>query len=234
MYKYKFSIIVVTYHQKVILKKILESLELSSFKDFEVIVCDDGGRLSLIDLLNKEWSFPVKYYWHKKGGFENARCRNAGAKLAEGEYVLIVDGDTLFGEDTLRSYVPHLDGETLLWGLRYIINPVVVDKKITSQSHIDSFVVAPDFRGEDAKNVFSGANFVVPIEKYKQVWWNENIKYYGYDDYEFFERWIYGHHFPAAHIPTSIAYHLEHPAKPGDPLAWDILQDTRRKLGLIE
>ena len=81
--------------------------------------------------------------------------------------------------------------------------------------------------------MFSGANFIVPRERFLEVLWADDWHWYGYDDYEFFDRW-YTAGYSARCVEQSIAYHLEHPIKDGDPIAykeWLKRRDELKKRG---
>lgn len=227
-----FSTIIITYNQKRELKKVLESIQAQSFKDLEVIIVDDGSKQNNLKIVKKNWKFPLKYIWQPDTGFNAGPCRNIGAKIAKGRYLHFIDGDTLVGEHTYYPYIPYLDDKTLLYGVRHLIDRKILRKRITQET-IDYFVKKKDFRGWQKYLIFSGVNFIVPIERYLKVLWADDWHWYGYDDYEFFDRW-YVAGYSAKCMEYSIAYHLEHPNKPADPMAdkeWSRRRDELRKQG---
>ena len=227
-----FSTIIITYNQKRELNKVLQSIQAQSFKDLEVIVVDDGSKKDNLKIIKKRWKFPLKYIWQPDIGFRAGSCRNLGAKIAKGEYLHFIDGDTLVGEQTYRPYINYLDNKTLLFGLRYVVYRKILRKKI-NQETIDCLVKAKDFRNWKQDILFSGANFIVPREKFLKVLWADDWNWYGYDDYEFFDRW-YAANYPSKCIKQSIAYHLDHQAKEGDKIAaleWYKRRDKLREQG---
>jgi glycosyltransferase involved in cell wall biosynthesis len=108
MSKYFFSIIIPTYNREFQLERCLESLKNQTFKDFEVIVCDDGswdstnfvidnyiGCLNLIYSYADNWGGP-------------AVPRNRGISLSNGDWLCFLDSDDWFFPNklsVLREYI---------------------------------------------------------------------------------------------------------------------------------
>lgn len=103
------SVIVPTYNRATDLARCLESLRAQTFKDFEVLVCDDGSTddsgavcerfRALID---------VSYNWAENFGGP-ARPRNRGVQLARAPYVAFLDSDDWWTERKLAESVAALD-----------------------------------------------------------------------------------------------------------------------------
>ena len=87
------SIIVPIYNVEAYLFKCLDSLAQQTFKDFEVILVDDGSkdqsRQIAKDFAKRDRRF--KYHRKQNGGLSDAR--NYGVDHASGEYLAFVDGD---------------------------------------------------------------------------------------------------------------------------------------------
>jgi len=101
-----FSLIVPTYNRLPILKKCLAALETQTLpaKDFEVIVIDDGssdGTEEAIRAYNAKFAF--RYLRQKNSGTGMARCN--GVNHATGEYLLLMNDDTIFEKDTLQRHM---------------------------------------------------------------------------------------------------------------------------------
>ncbi len=95
----KISIIIVNWNTKDLLKQCLESLEKESkkVKDQEIIVVDNGstdGSQEYLKKLKKSKSQNIKIIENKKNlGFGVAN--NQGMKIAQGEYILLLNSDTV-------------------------------------------------------------------------------------------------------------------------------------------
>jgi glycosyltransferase involved in cell wall biosynthesis len=96
----KVSVIVPTYNRADWLKKTLSSVERQTFKDFELIVVDDGSVDHTSEVIQ---SFPdAKYLAMKKNsGVSNAR--NIGLNYAKGQFICFLDSDDLWDEKKLET-----------------------------------------------------------------------------------------------------------------------------------
>ena len=78
--KIKFSIIIPTYNRALLLKRCLDSLCSQTYRDFEVIVCDDGSTDGTNEIINQfEDKLSLKYLYDTNWGGP-ARPRNNGIK----------------------------------------------------------------------------------------------------------------------------------------------------------
>ena len=91
-----FSIIVPVYKVEDYIEKCIDSILLQSYTDFELILIDDGSpdKCPLICDQYKERDSRVKVIHKQNGGLSSAR--NAGLKVAKGEYILFLDSDDFF------------------------------------------------------------------------------------------------------------------------------------------
>lgn len=99
----KVSVIVPVYNVEKYLDKCLASLVNQTFKDFEVIIVNDGtpdNSQKIIDKYTKKYS-NFKGFIKKNGGLSDAR--NFGIKKASGEYISLVDSDDYVASDFLKK-----------------------------------------------------------------------------------------------------------------------------------
>ena len=104
----KLSIIIVNYNVKYYLEQCLNSIQ-KSVKDHqvEVIVTDNASSDGSIEYL--EPKFPqVKFIANKENaGF--ARANNQAIKTSSGEYVMLLNPDTIIGENTITDCIRFMD-----------------------------------------------------------------------------------------------------------------------------
>ena len=93
----KFSIIVPVYNLEKYVSKCLDSIFNQTFKDFEVIVVNDGSKDNSLDIIKK---YDVKVIDQKNQGL--SASRNNAIKKATGEYLVFVDGDDTIEEELLE------------------------------------------------------------------------------------------------------------------------------------
>jgi len=96
----KASIIIPSYNEQKDLGEAIRSLSEQSFKDFEVIVVDDGST-DQPPKIAKELGARVFRQSHKGPG----AARNLGAKNAKGAVLVFVDSDMTFDKDYLKNLI---------------------------------------------------------------------------------------------------------------------------------
>ena len=97
-----FSVIIPIYNVKDYLHKCIKSILCQNFKDYELILVDDGstdGCSSICDEYAQNDS-RICVIHKENGGLVNAR--NTGIKEARGEYILYVDGDDWVSENWME------------------------------------------------------------------------------------------------------------------------------------
>ncbi|QAR30998.1 glycosyltransferase [Ornithobacterium rhinotracheale] len=103
MKKIKFSIIIAVYNRAAELHELLQSLAQQTYKDFEIIVVDDGSTTDLQPVIqNAQKSLKITYYYKPNSGA--GLSRNYGMKRATGDYFIFFDSDTLIP----ANYLEHL------------------------------------------------------------------------------------------------------------------------------
>lgn len=98
-----FTICIPTYNRAYCINRPLDSLLAQTFRDFEVLVVDDGSTDNtenvVLDYMDKE--IDIKYIKKPNGGKHSAL--NLGIKHASGELFIILDSDDEFVPETLNQ-----------------------------------------------------------------------------------------------------------------------------------
>lgn len=87
------------YNREKTISKTLESIYNSNYKDFEVIVVDDGSTDNSVNVVQK---YPCKIIKLPKNKGAGA-ARNIGAKKAKGDTLLFIDSDAIINKDTIQK-----------------------------------------------------------------------------------------------------------------------------------
>ena len=95
----KVSICIPTYNRKDFLKETLDSVFAQTYKDFEVVIVDDGSTDGTEHMI-KEEGYDVRYYWVDHMG--QTASRNKLIELAHGEYITFLDSDDLLFPDAVQ------------------------------------------------------------------------------------------------------------------------------------
>jgi glycosyltransferase involved in cell wall biosynthesis len=109
-----FSIVIPTYNRADLLRRTLKSVFDQEFKDFEVIVVDDGSTDDA-EAVVRLWGDKIQFLWTNQSG--PGAARNFGVSQARGEYVAFLDSDDLWFPWTLQSFaelIEQYDQPTML------------------------------------------------------------------------------------------------------------------------
>jgi glycosyltransferase involved in cell wall biosynthesis len=107
-----FSVVVPVYNVEAFLGECLESIEAQTWRDFEVVLVDDGstdGSGALLDAFRECADLPVKLVRQPNKGLYLAR--NAGLRVARGRYVVSLDSDDALAPGALERIAVRI-GET--------------------------------------------------------------------------------------------------------------------------
>ncbi|WP_237276357.1 glycosyltransferase family 2 protein [Tenacibaculum ovolyticum] len=135
VFLYKFSIIIPTYNRAEELKECLISLENQTYKNFEVLICDDGSNDDSREIAKEfEDTLNVQYFWNENWGGP-ARPRNIGLDSAKGEWICFLDSDDWYTKDRLKTILKlDLDKIDFIYHDLNIFKKGVVNGKMTSRN----------------------------------------------------------------------------------------------------
>lgn len=78
-----------------------------SFRDFELVVADDGSdeqTKAIVDRFRRESDFPIKHVWQENKGYRRAKIANEAVKISEGGVILLSDGDCIPHRDFVKVH----------------------------------------------------------------------------------------------------------------------------------
>ena len=135
----KFSLIIPVYNVEKYVKKCLDSVFKQSFKDFEVIVVNDGTKDNSMDIVRK---YDVKIIEQENQGLSEAR--NTGVKNAKGDYLIFIDSDDFIEKDLLKEVNKSLTNnpDIVRYQARFIKDDNITDyneKEFTGLNGVDAF-----------------------------------------------------------------------------------------------
>lgn len=106
-----FSVIIPTYNRAAVLDRCLASLVKQTFKNFEVIICDDGSKDHTQDVVKQyHGQLAIQYSFNENWGGP-ARPRNNGIALARAEWVCFLDSDDWWYDNKLAVIAPFCRGD---------------------------------------------------------------------------------------------------------------------------
>lgn len=112
----KLSVIIVNYNVKYYLDQCIRSV-LRAFEEMntpaEIIVVDNHSADGSVDYLEQRYPqklFPMVRFVRSAHNLGFARANNIAIRQSRGEYVLLLNPDTIVGEDALKASVDFMDG----------------------------------------------------------------------------------------------------------------------------
>jgi len=158
----KISIVIPTYNEEEDIAKCIDSLIKQSYKDFELIIVDDGSTDKTTEIVKdfkKDKRVKLIKGQHKGPGFS----RNLGAKQAKGKVLVFVDADMIFEKQFIKNLTkPIFKQETIgtedggqrasnpdniwskCWGL-FIIKGKTIHNKKSKEGNIFRAILKSEF-----------------------------------------------------------------------------------------
>ena len=90
----KYSFIIPVYNRPDEVDELLQSLTTLTFRDFEVLVVEDGSSVPCRDVA-KRYSDRLDLHYYAKPNSGPGQTRNYGAERSRGEYLIILDSDCI-------------------------------------------------------------------------------------------------------------------------------------------
>lgn len=99
------SVIVPAYNEEKVVSKTVDAILNSEYRNFNIIVVDDGSEDATYETVNKKYNGNEKVEFYKKKNGGKASALNLGISKTESEIVVTLDADTLFLPDTLGNLI---------------------------------------------------------------------------------------------------------------------------------
>ena len=103
----KVSVIIPAYNRRDFVTEAIDSALNQTYRDFEVIVVDDGSTDGTGEMLKERYDDKIRYFYKENGGCASAR--NYGIKMARGEYIAFLDSDDRYLPEKLEDQVGILE-----------------------------------------------------------------------------------------------------------------------------
>ena len=131
----KLSVIITTYNSPLWLQKVLWGYQTQTFKDFEMIIADDGSSedtKQLIENMRTEVFYPIQHIWQADEGFRKCEILNKAIVASKADYLVISDGDCIPRNDFLQVHInKRKQGYFLSGGYNKL--PMELSQKITKE-----------------------------------------------------------------------------------------------------
>jgi glycosyltransferase involved in cell wall biosynthesis len=146
MKQYAVSLIVSFYNKVDYLKRILAALERQSFRDFEVIIADDGSTQDVVAeviRLQDVSPIPIQHVWHEDIGFRKTTILNAAIMASRSGYLIFMDGDCIPHSKFIEEHYANREPTTVLAGRRANLSKKLAD--LLTEENIRSGIMDQGF-----------------------------------------------------------------------------------------
>jgi len=129
----KITVIISTYNAEEWLEKVLIGYSVQTYKDFDIIIADDGSRPSTKDLIDsyaKDYPVPIRHLWHEDLGYRRQEILNVAIVEANHDYILMTDGDCIPRQDFVEVHAKLAEKGKFLSG-GYCKLPMITSKAIS-------------------------------------------------------------------------------------------------------
>lgn len=106
----KASVIITTYNSEIWLEKVLWGFTNQNFKDFEIIIADDGSNSKTKDVLlqfNDKFIHPIQHVWQEDNGFRKCKILNKAILTSKSDYIIFTDGDCIPRKDFIATHIKN-------------------------------------------------------------------------------------------------------------------------------
>lgn len=143
----KVSVVIVDYEGQRYWKKLLSSLGVQRFADFELVVVDNGNCL---DFSNEEFPYPVRLFRQERNlGF--AEGANFGARQAKGDWIVFLNNDTEVSADWLQMLINRTNLTTCLGAVVSKVH--LIPKFVSLRISCESFIPCESCDSTDKRNL---------------------------------------------------------------------------------
>jgi glycosyltransferase involved in cell wall biosynthesis len=121
----KVSLVIAVYKDVRALELILESLADQTYKNFEVIVAEDGQSQEMkkcVENARQTFTYMIKHTTQEDIGVRKARSQNNAVLASEGDYLIFIDGDCVLYSTFIEGHVSAAKKGGVLSGRRIDLN----------------------------------------------------------------------------------------------------------------
>lgn len=132
----KISLIIAVYKDIEALSLIIESLKNQTYKNFEVIIAEDGSSHEMKNFISKIKDLEIIHTTQEDIGVRKSHSQNNAIKNSNGEYLIFIDGDCVLYSNFIENHLKLssskyiITGRRVNLGLKY--STMLRKKKITS------------------------------------------------------------------------------------------------------
>ena len=150
------SVIIPTYNRANFILSAINSVLNQTYKDYEIIIIDDGSTDSTKEML-EQYKNAIVYIYQENSGVSAAR--NAGIKLAKGDWIAFLDSDDEWHDDYLSTQIMHI--EQYKDSVAFIANSNTIKFDGSIDNHFKGIKILNLFKNRTCIHIKRPISFVV-------------------------------------------------------------------------
>lgn len=138
----RISLFLAFYNNTTFLDLVFASIESQTFKDFELVICDDGSNeiaKKFIHQLMAKTNLPVKHIWHEDKGFRKNEMLNKAIKNSSTDLIIFIDQDCVLHPEFISEHYKNSSENKILAGRRLEFSPFIT-KLLTGQKIKEGYI----------------------------------------------------------------------------------------------
>ena len=138
----RISVAVITYNWPEALELVLQALAAQVELPYEVIVTDDGSQPTtreLLECLARDYPTRLVHLWQPDDGARMSRARNRAIAAAQGDYVILLDGDMVAEQHFIADHRAFARRNCFVQGSRVLTDARLAQRMLNQQ------LMLPDF-----------------------------------------------------------------------------------------
>lgn len=143
----KVAVILSTYNAPDRLQPTLVGYAAQTYRDFELIVADDGSTAATRELIkdvSSRYSLPIKHVWQEDIGFRKCRILNQAIVSTAADYLIFSDGDCIPRADFIATHMMNARPGRFLSG-GYFKLSAKASARITSEDILNGQALDPEW-----------------------------------------------------------------------------------------
>ncbi len=115
------SVIIAFYDKINYLKLVLAGFDRQTWKDFEIIIADDGSSdivVNEIKCITQNSDLSIRHIWHKDKGWRKNSILNKAIKKTSTDYLIFIDGDCIPHKSFVKEHLYNKENGIILSGRR--------------------------------------------------------------------------------------------------------------------
>jgi cellulose synthase/poly-beta-1,6-N-acetylglucosamine synthase-like glycosyltransferase len=155
----KASLIISVYKNTAFLAAVLHSVEKQTWRDFEVIISEDGESVEMRNFVaNLKCSFPVVHLFQPDTGWNKNRALNRAIQAATADWMVFIDGDCVLHPRFMEFHWGLANEKSILAGKRIKLDPETSEDLISNKVDLQSMNRV--IRNSSSKIKGNGGGFV--------------------------------------------------------------------------